>query len=144
MSSDWGIRVLDANAGSSTTNVVNADEADLSFSTKYNFLKQGLVGETSIILTGVGATGEVTISHNLGYVPYVEAFYKPSTAHDILSPTYSFFGSDFIDKVDYIEMHLEVTDSTIRIWGGRNDAFSSTGTSTITVPIYYLIYIDEL
>lgn len=141
--SSWGIRVLDNDAVGST-NVLDADDADLTFTTKYNFLKQYLVGQVNLTLSGVGATDSATISHGLGYVPYIEAFYKPSTAHDILSPTYSFYGTDYNDQVDYIEGYVEVNNSQVTVSASRNEAFSSTGTSTITVPFYYLIYVDEL
>lgn len=116
--------------------VTETDPDDLIYSSDYNSLKYYLSGGTTISITGDGSekTSEVTISHNLGYVPYFIVYSDGpnlfSGSYSIV-PYYSENNPSAGNKV-YCEAFCGTANLTLK--------FTNKSANSYTANFYYKIY----
>ena len=124
---DFGMKV-----SKSGFDVKTSTGKNLVLNSAYNSPKIVQEGSTTIT-NGAPSTTSVTITHNLGYVPSYDLFFKPSgsTKWHAHRGRYNFDGNTFSDLVDW---WAEVSSTTLTIY--------STGTNVRTHNIYYMILAD--
>lgn len=112
----------------------NAD--DLVFSSDYNTLKYYVSG--NYVMTA-NVNTEVTIAHNLGYVPFFVAFTDAVATNPIgIANTYSLV--EYADLFGGVFVALRAYADATNIYLSANIGFSTT----YTIHWYYKIFLNNL
>ena len=110
LKSDYGISVSEDGK-----DVMDNDDKNLIYSSKFDTLKQFANGECEVITTSAPSTGYIDIRHNLGYMPAFKVYYKnPFLSNYLETPDMvSFEGVVYFDAwvtKDYLRIFVEKLD----------------------------------
>ena len=119
-----------------------SDLTKIAFDSRLNYLKRSeFVGSETVTLGAAGTTSTVTVTHNLGYVPFVTVGAHLKDTSTIWSNDYvweetqsSLSGGDLEISYDY---WVTTTTLTVQVRNG-DGAFSQSGNRTV----YWSIYKD--
>jgi len=113
------------------------NDANLLFSTDFNYQKIALKGTaTASVPSGIGET-EVTINHNLGYKPSVRVWFDPQQGRRWMAGQDDFLDiTTFVSQTAFCWCSYYVTNNTMVM------RFRNQSGSTRTFTYYYRIYYD--
>ena len=115
------------------------DLTKLAFDSRLNYLKRSeFVGNETITLGGDGSVHTVTVTHNLGYIPFVTVGAHLTDTSTIWSNDRVFSGTQSVGDRDIsLDYWTTTTTLTIRIQNG-NGSFVRSGNRIV----YWAVYLD--
>lgn len=111
------------------------DPKKLQFYTLFNYQKVAEAGGDTLSI-GIGATATKTVTHNLGYIPTVRAFYENEDGW--LMPVVR---NQYIDGSSSLQVNpvgqvwLTTTTAVIEL--------TNNGSGSVNTPVYWRIYYDD-
>lgn len=119
------------------------DLTKISFDSRLNYLKRSeFVGSQDVTLGGAGATNTVTVTHNLGYIPFFTVASEMASSTIVWSneEVHLYTGKDFGAATDvpmFLNYWIDDTELTINLVNGEG-----TETESGTRTIHWAIYLD--
>lgn len=107
---NYGVKIAQPGYGVGTT-----DPRNLVFSSAYQTLNVALSGSAQNTQNGGSYT--FTISHSLGFIPFVQVFYKTSVySNDWVMAPANFFGANINgDLTNILHSSIRVTSSDVKV-----------------------------
>ena len=116
------------------------DASKLNFDTDFNYPKIAFSGsQTDAIPTYLGSLTDITIDHNLGYIPFVRVWFDPDVGRRFIAGNslYQDIDGDLTDWSNGVatgNIYLTTTQLVI--------GYANLSGSTKDVTTYYRIYYD--
>lgn len=132
---DYGIRI-----SKSGDDVKTAADKDLILTSKYSLLKGYATGSGQETLADGGSV-TVTVDHNLGYIPIILAYAKPSgVANSFVNNKWALMPVTLHDASDTLETRYTSNATTLSLIFSWADP---DGTNSVTIDYRYFIFYDK-
>lgn len=117
------------------------DASQLNFDTDFNYPKIAFSGsQTDVIPNFAGSLTDITITHDLGYVPFVRAWFDPAMSRRFIAGNslYQDIDGDLTDWTNgVVPANMYVTTTQFII------GYANVSGSDKSVTTYYRIYYDN-
>jgi hypothetical protein len=138
---DYGFRI-----SKDSVDVKTGNDKDMVLTSKYSLLKGALHGSGTKVLysgdrTQKGSNNELSVTHNLNYIPFIQVWVKFSNSNLLLNDKWYPLPLPFVRTAGYYEAYYHYSDTTKLYldfyWQDDIDGGSNT------VTYQYFIFLDK-